>query len=221
MNKEDLSKLLGICKGRMRKGENLEDIEKFILDTQGKKVLSELHNELKQHANRKGDNYWIILCNPLTWYEGTNLYEVNDLLKEVNKKLDKEFWKINGKTVYPQIKVGDRGIIKVGEDKRKLKDRIDENGEIVDKLNAGIYATFEVIKDEERKSHKKQVEKESFVCIRVIDNFFKKNKIINKDKAIELLGKTTFQTKSSKKIEKFLYTKIKNEFYSSQNSNIG
>jgi hypothetical protein len=211
VNHIDTKKLLNICIGRLDKKIPLEEIEDFILSTQGEEVLHELEEELKKYSNREQKvNYWIILCNPLTWFEGSELYMVNSLLKNLNK----EFWKINGRTVFPDIQVGDKGIIKVSEDRRKITDRRDKDGKIVDKLDAGIYATFEVSIDETTKNYKKVEEnfweeEESFVHIKVINNFFKNGDIIPKDESIELLTKNEFQTKSSKKLKDYAIKKLK------------
>ena len=154
-------------------------------------------------------NYWMILCNPLKWYEGTELYQVNSLLMN----LDEEFWKINGRTVYNFLKVGDKGIIKVGIDKRSNKDRYNDKTKITENiLIPGVYATFEISNNKVENSHRKQIktnlgEVESFAHIKIDNNFFK-NEIIEKDRAIEILGKNTFNTKSSKRITQKQYEDI-------------
>ncbi|MGB5917498.1 hypothetical protein [Arcobacter sp.] len=158
---------------------------------------------------KKINNYWIILCNPLTWYEGTELYQVNNLLLNLNK----EFWKINSRTVYNFLEIGDKGIIKVGIDNRTNKDRYNvKKGITEDELKSGIYATFEIVKNEEENVYRKQCENylgdiESFVHIKISNNFFK-DEIIQKEKAIEILSKSTFYTKSSKKITQKQYEDV-------------
>jgi len=154
-------------------------------------------------------NYWMILCNPLKWYEGTELYQVNSLLMN----LDEEFWKINGRTVYNFLKIGDKGIIKVGVDKRTNKDRYNTKMKIIEnKLNTGIYATFEIVSNKKENNHRRQYinnlgKIESFAHIKIDNNFFKKE-IIEKDRAIEILGQNTFNTKSSKRITQKQYEDV-------------
>ncbi|MBU0632084.1 hypothetical protein KKA17_05515 [bacterium] len=158
---------------------------------------------------KKVKNYWMVLCNPLTWYEGTKLYQVNNLLLN----LEEEFWKINSRTVYNFVEIGDQGIIKVGIDNRTKNDRYnDETNSIEDKLISGIYATFEIVKNKEENNYRKQCKDslgniESFVHIKINKNFFK-DEIIKKDKAIEILGENTFHSKSSKKITQKQYEDI-------------
>ena len=118
-------------------------------------------------------NYLYLMCNPYKWFaEGhKDNYKVNELLYN----LTETDWSISS---LKNIFVGMQGIIKVSRDDRP-KYFLDEYG--VEKLESGIYATFEVIGFDPDKNHGK-------VDIRVIDNFFHQNRIINKETSKEILG---------------------------------
>jgi len=77
-----------------------------------------------------------------------------------------------------KVFIGMKGIIKLGEDKRKKK----ECSDFV-KLERGIYATFEVICFNK---------KEKIIIYKLEDNFFEKNRIIKSEEAIEILSKKKF-----------------------------
>lgn len=79
-------------------------------------------------------NYWLLLCNPDEWF-GSKVLEnakVNDLLFN----LDFEDWRVR-ESHFKYIKLGDFGIIKVGEDRRSQERRTLLDGKVVDKLEAG------------------------------------------------------------------------------------
>lgn len=118
-------------------------------------------------------NYLYLMCNPYKWYgEGhKDNYQVNELLYN----LTETDWSISS---LKNIFVGMQGIIKVSRDDR-AKYYLDEYG--VEKLQSGIYATFEVIGFDPDKNHGR-------VDIRVIDNFFHQNRIIDKEKSKKILG---------------------------------
>ena len=94
-------------------------------------------------------NYWLILCNPDEWF-GSKVQEnanVNDMLFNI----EEENWRVR-ESHFKDVKIGDLGIIKVGEDGRSKERRTLSDGRIVEKLNAGIYAIFEVVKDKNNRA---------------------------------------------------------------------
>jgi len=215
MNNEDLKGLLGICEKKIDNNMNEREIKDFIVLQHGEEVFKLLEDKIVGYLERKkkirenSRKYWMILCNPSDWGEDTERYQVNQLLYMLNENTV-ERWKIHGTNVFPFIKVGDRGIIKVGNDGRSKYDRIDEEDNEIPKLDAGIYGLFEVIEDSSGKHTMRNEIGETFVYIKCIDNFFAKDEVILKEKAFELLGKTTFNTMSSKKLEIHQYDRIVN-----------
>jgi predicted HNH restriction endonuclease len=80
--------------------------------------------------------YWMFICNPKQW-------AIDDFL---DQKTEISTWKI---TSYQKdhIKIGDKAIIRVGKDKRTIKEL---NGK--QRLESGIYAFVEIIGESEYKT---------------------------------------------------------------------
>ena len=114
-----------------------------------------------------------LICSPDKWYgDGSkDNYKVNDLLLN----LEQTSWGISS---LKNIFIGMQGIIKVSRDNRP-KYFLDEHN--VNKLQSGIYATFEVIDFSPDKSYGE-------VSIKVIKNLFKEDSIISKEESKNILG---------------------------------
>jgi len=137
--------------------------------------------------------YLRLICNPNKWFGENNEenYKINELLKN----LGSSSWSIgNLKNIY----IGMKGIIQVGEDNRAkwLLDRYN-----ITKLKAGIYAIIEVIEIYENR-----------VKIKAIKNFFSYEKIINKEKSIEILGKDIFKAMRQGYLNESSFIKIENYY---------
>ncbi|MCX6073810.1 MAG: AAA family ATPase [Campylobacterales bacterium] len=149
-------------------------------------------------------NYWLILCNPDEWF-GTKSLEnaqVNQLLGE----LEFEDWRVR-ESHFKDIKAGDLGIIKVGEDGRSKKRRTLANGHIVNKLEAGIYALFEIVEDDDKEIAFTAEDGTFRINLRVYENLFSQNRVINKDDSKDLLG-GYYQQQSSVKMEKNIFDNV-------------
>jgi len=145
--------LIQIAKSKIDKGATLQEIEKFIIDIHGQDFMDKISTDvedyldLKNKSREKNQPYWMLICNPKLWGEGSNEYEVNELLYDLDTH--EEFWKINTNTnMELQMKIGQKGIIKVSEDTRSKEARKDENGNLVPLLESGIYGLFEIVADE-------------------------------------------------------------------------
>jgi len=181
--------------------------EEIQVNEKAKHLSKETLKKIEDHFNKYGrkTKYWMLICNPSKWREDTELYEVNDLLEN----LDKEPWKINDRTsMEREMKKGDFGIIKVSNDTRSEINRIDDNGDIVPLLEAGIYAIFEVIHDEFGRPTFKGEDGNFYVNTQVTNNLFKKKKNINKENSIKLLGKNLYASIPSTKIDKTIYENV-------------
>lgn len=120
-------------------------------------------------------------------------------LVEVEKKiknLGTEIWNIGNRK---RIFVGMKGVIKVADDKKTEK-WCTENK--TNKLYPGIYATFEITKINN--------DDDESIEIEVIDNFYNKGNIINKEKVDELMGDNYFSSQSTRYFNLDVYEKIKN-----------
>jgi|GEM_PF-3682940 len=154
---------------------------------------------------KRKPKYWMLISNPEKWGDGTQEYEVNDLLFN----LKKDSWKVNSQIeMHLKMREGDLGIIKASEDRRSQKQRINHKGETVKVLTPGIYAIFQIVKDSDGDVVRKSNDGEWFVNIKIIENFFAKNNIIPKEEAIELLGKSIYENQGNREIDKELYDKI-------------
>lgn len=212
----DMDKLEQICKSRIDDGANLDDIKDFIVSKQNEDVYLTLEDNIKSYidmkseCNEKNKLYWMLICNTEMWGEGTEQYEVNSLLYNLSEE-SIEPWKINQRTdMELQMKEGHRGIIKVSEDKRTKLARLTYEGEEIPLLQSGIYGIFEVIRDVDDDCTYENTNGDWFVNIKVIDNFYAQDRIIPKEKAIELLGKNIYNSIPSTKINKKVFENILN-----------
>ena len=161
---------------------------------------------LKNKSREKNQPYWMLICNPKLWGDRSEEYEVNELL--YNLDTHEELWKINANTnMELQMKIGQKGIIKVSEDSRSKETRKDENGDIVPLLESGIYGLFEIVEYENGSCIDEDYE-EFFVNIQMFDNFYKDGINIPKEKSRELLGENVYNSIPSRKIDKMLYENV-------------
>jgi len=150
----------------------------------------------------------MLICNPKLWGDGSEEYEVNELLYDLDTH--EEFWKINANTnMELQMKVGQKGIIKVSKDSRSKEARKDDNDNIVSLLESGIYGLFEIVADEDGNCIDEYYEEFS-VNIQMFDNFYKNGINIPKEKSRELLGESVYNSIPSRKIDKVLYENLVN-----------
>ncbi len=158
--------------------------------------------------------YWLLLCNPNKWFvEGDDLNRfVNKILALLGEKGDyeTELWKLNKRMKMDEkIDDGDLGVIKVGRETRRKKMITFYN---VPPLESGIYGIFKFVSTSydvnNPQIHTDPISGEKipqispllwkneigeiFGKIKVIDNFFSKNKIISKDESIRIMGETLF-----------------------------
>lgn len=130
MNPSDMITLVQIAKSKIDKGATFKDIEKFITDLHDQNVMDKIRTDIEEYINLKNEYreknqpYWMLICNPKLWGEGTDEFEVNELL--YNLDTHEELWKINANTsMHLQMKIGQKGIIKVSEDTRSKEMRTD------------------------------------------------------------------------------------------------
>jgi hypothetical protein len=207
--------LLEMLKRKIFNGEELSTIKKFVLLNQNEKIYLEIEEELKQYfeekskSNEKNKKYWMLVCNPMHWGDEEGEFKVNELLKNLHKQEDGEWWKINDKTnMELKMKIGHRGIIKVSEDTRNDDLRTDNNDEIVPLLDAGLYGIFEVTNDHEGDFVFKFDNGYWYIHIKMIDNYFDNGLNISKEKSRELIGETIYNSQSSRKLDKVLFDKV-------------
>ena len=191
--------------------DNFNDLKNEIMkNTNYKNISQNTIDEIEKFYNKyqRKPKYWMLISNPAKWDDGDNQHEVNNNLLSLDEN-SIEFWKINDRTdMELAMKAGDLGIIKVSEDTRSIKNRTDKNGEIVPILNSGIYAIFEVIKDEDGDITFENEDGNWFVNIKVIDNLFAKDKIIDKDTSMKLLGENLYKSVPSTRITKEVFDKV-------------
>lgn len=208
MDNEELKLLLQIAKSKIDK-ENMDfvAIESFIVSRNGNVVFNKIKDEIlkyieiKKIQKEKNKSYWMLISNPLKWGEIPE-HMFNETIYNLNEN-EIVSWTINKNTdISLQMKEGELGIIKVSEDKRTIAQRTDKNGNVVSLIEAGIYAIFEIVKNGEGDVTFKDKDGEYLVNVRVIDNFYSKNKQISKEKSIEILGENIFKSLSSRKIDK-------------------
>ena len=151
MNQLEQDQLKMYC-NNIHKYETFEELKQHILKTKnGHQTFDAIKIDLENYYNKYGrkKKYWMLICNPKLWGDDTEEFEVNELLYNLNKH-NIESWKINARNSMDiAMKAGDLGIIKVSEDNRNKALRMDDDGHIVEKLEAGIYAVFEIVKDED------------------------------------------------------------------------
>ena len=213
MNPSDMITLVQIAKSKIDKGATFKDIEKFITYLHDQNVMDKIRTDIEEYINLKNEYreknqpYWMLICNPKLWGEGTDEFEVNELL--YNLDTHEELWKINANTsMHLQMKIGQKGIIKVSEDTRSKEMRTDENGDLVPLLESGIYGLFEIVDYENSGSPIDEYYDEYMVNIQMFDNFYKEGVNIPKEIAKELLGENIYNSIPSRKIDKATYENV-------------
>ena len=212
MHPSDMITLLQIAKRKIDKGVTLEEVEKFITDIHGQNIMDKIKTDIEDYLSLKNKNreqnqpYWMLICNPKLWGDGSAEFEVNELLHDLDTH--EELWKINANSnMELQMKIGHKGIIKVSEDSRSKEARTDIDGNIVPKLESGIYGLFEIVEHEDGSPICKYDEEFS-VYIQMFDNFYKDGVNISKSKSRELLGENVYNSIPSGKIDKLLYENV-------------
>ena len=212
MNPSDMITLQQIAKSRIDKGATIEEIEKFIISVHSQEIMDKIKTDVEEYLSLKNKNreknqpYWMLICNPKLWGDGTDEYEVNDLLHDLDTH--EELWKINANTnMELQMKIGHKGIIKVSEDSRSKEARTDIDGNVVPLLESGIYGLFEIVEHEDGSPIDKYFDEFS-VNIQMFDNFYKDGINISKEKSRELIGESVYNSIPSRKIDKVLYDNV-------------
>jgi len=212
MNPSDMITLLQIAKSKIDKGATFEEIEKFVKDIHGQGVMDKIKIDIEDYLSLKNKNreknqpYWMLICNPKLWGDGSDEFEVNELLHDLDTH--EELWKINANTnMELQMKIGHKGIIKVSEDSRSKEARTDMDGNVVPLLESGIYGLFEIV-EHENGSPIDEYYEEFSVNIQMFDNFYKDGINISKAKSRELLGENVYNSIPSRKIDKKLYESV-------------
>ena len=194
----------------IHKYDTFEDLKQYILNKKnGIEIFEAIEIDLENYFNKYGrkTKYWMLISNPKLWGD-TEEFKVNELLYNLNDN-NIEPWKINDKTSMDKaMRVGDLGIIKVSDDKRIKSSRLDDNGEEVPLLEAGIYAIFEVVKDEDEDTTWESEYGKFYVNIKVINNLFANGKNISKENSIKLLGENLYKSIPSTKIDKSIFDKV-------------
>lgn len=212
MNPSDMITLQQIAKSRIDKGATIEEIEKFIISVHSQEIMDKIKTDVEEYLSLKNKNreknqpYWMLICNPKLWGEGTDEYEVNELLHDLDTH--EELWKINAKTnMELQMKIGHKGIIKVSEDSRSKEARRNMDGNVVPLLESGIYGLFEIVEHEDGSPIDEYFDEFS-VNIQMFDNFYKDGINISKEKSRELIGESVYNSIPSRKIDKVLYDNV-------------
>jgi len=207
-------KILEICKHKLDNKVKIEEVKKFVIEKHSEDVWQEIHKDVSEYNNvqkrirEKNKRYWMLISNPSAWYDEKGDFIVNKRLYELDENKI-QHWKIDGtKDITEQMKEGEKGILKVSDDKRTEDERADEEGNIVDKLNAGIYGIFTIVKDEDGDCIYEDEDGYWFVNIKVINNFYSKGKMILKNDAIELLGNKVYSRMGSGEIDENIYERI-------------
>ena len=157
--------------------------------------------EDKKMDIKQDKHYWMLLCNPSKWFEEcSESAKVNEILFN----LEEYAW-TTGKSLFKGVSKGDLGIIKVGNDTRSKACRT-VDGELVEKLEAGIYAIVEFIEKDGTVLHHDE-NKIRRVHFRVIKNLYKDDCIIKK-KDTEMLLQNNFKSFSSKRIPQDIFSDI-------------
>jgi len=151
---------------------------------------------------QENKNYWMMLCNPNKWFGDKSVKnaQVNDILYNLV-----EYAWTTGRNIFDDIKDGDLGIIKVGNDNRSKLCRT-VGDELKAKLEAGIYAIVE-FKEKDGKILHKDSDGIKRVHLKVVRNLYKEGNIIAKNDTKRLLG-SDFMSFSSKKIPSSTFKNI-------------
>jgi len=156
-------------------------------------------------------NYWLIIGSPNKWF--CDNCKDNISVNSELKLMDIQSWRVR-KDYFEKAKINDKCIIKIGNDKRPIKHRTDSNGEVIDLLDAGIYATAKIIEplflDNDGQYR---------IRLKIIKNLFKDSKIIDRDMSEKILGKDYFSM-SSKQITEEKYNNVLSLITIEENSNL-
>ncbi|MFZ2967551.1 MAG: DUF262 domain-containing protein [Sulfuricurvum sp.] len=156
-------------------------------------------------------NYWILIAAPDKWF--CESCDTNANVNEILLTLDEQPWKVR-QDYFQDAKIGDKVVIKISQDKRSIERRTLNNGEVVDVLQSGLYAIGEISKelyfDEEDNCHR--------VDVKIINNLFKDNQIVDAEMAEKILG-SDFISQSSKKIDEKKYAHLLSIVEITQNNN--
>ena len=149
--------------------------------------------------------YWLMICNPNKWFgEGVSQNaEVNLILRN----LETYDW-TTGRNDFRMIAAGDKGLLKLGKDHRTIANRTLDSGEIVDKLEGGIYAVVE-FEEENGSIFSIDDNGEERVHFRVIDNLYSTDMIVNTEMATVALG-NNMKSWNSKEITEIEYYNLIN-----------
>ena len=145
-------------------------------------------------------NHWLLLCSPDKWFGDKN--PKNAQVNEMLLTLDIQSWRVQER-YFRDAQIGDKCILKVGEDKRSLKRRTLKNGDLVDVLESGIYAIGEIY-EEIYYDKEDDVFRVTFNCE---TNLFLENRVIVREKAEELL-ESDYLSMSSKRISESKYQSV-------------
>jgi len=154
-------------------------------------------------------NYWLLIAAPDKWFcdKCIENAQVNSILKS----LDKQSWRVQ-EQYFRDAKQGDQCIIKIGNDYRSIERRTLENGEVVDQLEPGIYALAKIIEElylDENNIYR--------IKVKITDNLFSKDKIIDAEMSEKILGQDYFSM-YSKAIEETTYQNVKSIITIEENS---
>lgn len=145
-------------------------------------------------------NYWILIAAPDKWF--CESCDTNANVNEILLTLDEQPWRVR-EDYFRDAKIGDKCVIKIGKDTRSIERRTLDNGEVVDILESGIYGLAEIVKelyfDKKDDCHR--------VVVKITQNLFKENNIIDADMAEKILG-NDFTSQSSKKIDAKKYAHL-------------
>jgi len=212
MDLNDIKTLIEIAKNRIDKGVSFQEIKDFIISQHGQDILNQIESEIHEYLNiknqyrEKNKAYWMLISNPKLWGDGHHKFEINELLKKLDTH--EELWRINANTsMHLQMKIGQKGIIKVSEDTRSREMRKDKEDNLVPLLESGIYGLFEIVEYENNNPICK-IENEYMVNIKVFDNFYKEGLIIPKEESKKLLGDNIYNSLSSRKIDQNIYNNV-------------
>jgi len=148
-------------------------------------------------------NYWLLLESPDKWFgELGELNEENYKVNTILKDCVEYEWKVE-KKYFIDVTIKDKCIIKIGKDNRSMKSRTYPNGEVADSLESGIYAIGTISKelyyDKQEECYK--------IIVKITDNLFEKNAIIDSETSEKILG-SDYSSLYSKRIEEDKYNNI-------------
>ena len=145
-------------------------------------------------------NYWLLLGSPDKWL--CEKCDDNANVNKILKNFEETSWKVR-EDYFKNAKIGDKCIIKISKDNRSIERRTLKNGEVVDRLDAGIYAIGEISKElyfDENDSCFR-------IKVKIIKNLYKDLKIIDDEMSKKILGNDYF-VQGSKKLDETKYNRI-------------